>query len=102
VFAIISGIKSKNVLEDGINDLENIWRYDWHIDTKYYTADIQLCCTTGRTIGNKEFSELVQAVIIYFDPQQVATCTINYFCSFINSIASTVIVYRKFCLTENN
>jgi hypothetical protein len=47
VFSIISGIKSKNVLEDGINDLENIWRYDWHIDTKYYTADIQLCCRTN-------------------------------------------------------
>lgn len=70
-FYFISEIKNQNELEGGVNDLENIWHYNWHIDTKYYTADIELCHTSERTIGNTEFAELVQAVIIYFNPNQV-------------------------------
>lgn len=66
----IKRIKNQNELEGGVNDLENIWHYNWHIDTKYYTADIELCHTSERTIGNTEFAELVQAVIIYFNPNQ--------------------------------
>jgi hypothetical protein len=55
-------IKNEQIFKtawNATNDLENIWQYDWHIDTKYYTADIQLCCTTGRTIGNKEFKGII-------------------------------------------
>lgn len=79
----LSEIKNTNSLDNGINRVENIWQYDWHIDTKYYTADIQLCSTPDRTIGNEEFAELVQAVIIYFNPNQVMiTISILYMMDF--------------------
>ncbi|XP_046549922.1 alpha- and gamma-adaptin-binding protein p34-like [Haliotis rubra] len=52
---------------------ESIKAYDWHIDTKYYTADVSLCTSLRRTIGNQEFATAVQAFIVYFDPKQEST-----------------------------
>lgn len=53
--------------------IENIVGYDWHIDTKYYTADIKLCCTSRRTIGNEDFAENVHAFIVYFNAEESKT-----------------------------
>ncbi|XP_046366789.2 alpha- and gamma-adaptin-binding protein p34-like [Haliotis rufescens] len=52
---------------------ESIKAYDWHIDTKYYTADVSLCTSLKRTIGNQQFATAVQAFIVYFDPKQEST-----------------------------
>ncbi|XP_067666807.1 alpha- and gamma-adaptin-binding protein p34-like [Haliotis asinina] len=52
---------------------ESVKAYDWHIDTKYYTADVNLCTSLSRTIGNQEFATSVQAFIVYFDPKQEST-----------------------------
>ncbi len=51
--------------------LEQIEAYPWHIDTKYYTADINICTTPTRTIGNEEFAENVQGFVLYFDASEV-------------------------------
>ncbi|XP_063225051.1 alpha- and gamma-adaptin-binding protein p34-like [Bacillus rossius redtenbacheri] len=49
------------VLEDGIK------AFPWHIDTKYYTADVNLCSVEKKTLGSEEFAVSVEAVVINFD-----------------------------------
>jgi hypothetical protein len=51
--------------------VEEIRCYPWHIDTKYYTTDVLLCTTESRTIGDEEFAARVEAVLIYFDGNDV-------------------------------
>ncbi len=51
--------------------VEGVTCYPWHIDTKYYTTDVNLCVAANRTIGNQEFADCVQAFIILFDSQEV-------------------------------
>ncbi len=51
--------------------LERIESYNWHIDTKYYTADVRLCTTEARTIGDQNFADAVQAMVLYFDTKKV-------------------------------
>jgi len=51
--------------------VENVVSYPWHVDTKYYTADVSLCITDNRTIGSEDFAKAVQAVVISFDSTQV-------------------------------
>lgn len=41
--------------------------YPWHIETKYYHADIHLFATNGKDLVSNSFADGVQAVIIYFD-----------------------------------
>ncbi|PSN50392.1 Alpha- and gamma-adaptin-binding protein p34 [Blattella germanica] len=48
-------------LEDGIN------AYPWHIDTKYYTTDVNLCSVEKKTLGSEQFAVSVEAVVINFD-----------------------------------
>nr|CAD7414459.1 unnamed protein product [Timema poppensis] len=49
------------ILEDGIK------AFPWHIDTKYYTADVNLCSVEKKTLDSEEFAVSVEAVIINFD-----------------------------------
>ena len=70
--------------------VESVMSYDWHIDTKYYTADVQLCTTNARTIGDENFADSVQAFVAYFDSQEVRlflffVCL--FFCLFISYLA---------------
>ena len=51
--------------------LEEVEAYPWHINTKYYTADVRICTTDTRTIGDEEFANSVQALILIFDSKQV-------------------------------
>lgn len=91
------------MLDDGINDLENIWHYDWHINTKYYTADIHLCYTTVRTIGNKEFAELVQAVIIYFDPKTESSFEkVKSWLPYLNELSPPILILVCDTCSEEN
>ncbi|XP_074651248.1 alpha- and gamma-adaptin-binding protein p34-like [Tubulanus polymorphus] len=47
--------------------LPEISAYNWAVDTKYYTADVNLCIAASRTIGTEEFADSVQAIILVFD-----------------------------------
>ena len=58
-------------LPESVHVLEDVYFYPWHIDTKYYTADVSLCTTADRTIGDKSFAEAVQAFVIIFDSREV-------------------------------
>lgn len=49
-----------------------IHAYPLHIDTKYYSADINLCTMKSKTIGCREFAEGVGAAIIKFDSDKVS------------------------------
>lgn len=51
--------------------IESVLAYDWHIDTKYYTADVHLCTASTRTIGDENFAQSVQAFVVYFDSREV-------------------------------
>ena len=58
-------------LPEGKKVIENVVSYDWSIDTKYYTADVHLCLTKERTIGDERFAESVHAFVVYFDAEKV-------------------------------
>ena len=58
-------------LPASVRVLEDVHSYPWHIDTKYYTADVLLCTTNDRTIGDESFAETVQAFVVMFDSKQV-------------------------------
>jgi len=66
-----AGILSVDELPASVHVLEDIYSYPWHIDTKYYTADVLLCTTADRTIGDESFAEAVQAFVIVFDSKEV-------------------------------
>jgi len=54
-------------LPGGTHVLEQIESYPWHIDTKYYTADVRLCTTETRTFGDEDFAASVHGFILYFN-----------------------------------
>ena len=58
-------------LPASVHVLEDVYSYPWHIDTKYYTADVLLCTTIDRTIGDKSFADAVQAFVVMFDSKEV-------------------------------
>ena len=59
-------------LPAGEHVLEEVQSYPWYVDTKYYTADVALCTSGTRTIGNQDFAQSVQATILLFDSKQVS------------------------------
>ena len=66
-----AGILSVEELPASVHVLEDVYSYPWHIDTKYYTADVLLCTTADRTIGDESFADAVQAFVIMFDSKKV-------------------------------
>lgn len=46
---------------------ENISTYSWNIDTKYYTAKVDLHPVKNYSNRDEDFNESVEAVIVYFD-----------------------------------
>lgn len=49
---------------------KGIVSYPWHIDSKYYKADIQLCSMESKIISSPDFANSVQGVVLYFDSEQ--------------------------------
>lgn len=70
---LIKSILKLNELPSSSCILENVFSYPWNVDTKYYTADINLCLTDDRTIGSKEFAKSVQATVITFDTMKMSS-----------------------------
>ncbi|KAK3607905.1 hypothetical protein CHS0354_036731 [Potamilus streckersoni] len=67
---LVKEILKLDDLGNGTCILEKICAYDWNIETKYYTASVQLCTTEERTIGNESFAESVEAFLVCFDSHQ--------------------------------
>ncbi|XP_006811222.1 alpha- and gamma-adaptin-binding protein p34-like [Saccoglossus kowalevskii] len=74
-----SVVDPRNLIKDilGLSSLpsyqtriENIEAYPWTISNKYYTADVELCYPPRKTLGNEEFADSVQAVVIAFENKQ--------------------------------
>jgi hypothetical protein len=64
-------ILSSEDLPHPVPVLENIFAYPWHIETKYYSADVSLCTSDVRTIGDESFADSVHAFVAVFDTKQV-------------------------------
>ncbi|XP_067015530.1 alpha- and gamma-adaptin-binding protein p34 [Anabrus simplex] len=64
---IIKLILGGDELPDSTLVEEGIRAYPWHIDTKYYTADVNLCSVAKKTLGSEQFAVSVEAVVIKFD-----------------------------------
>lgn len=64
---IIKLVLNTTDLPEGVKIDEDIEAYPWHIENKYYTTDVHLCCLRKKSISNKKFAESVQAVILHFD-----------------------------------
>ena len=67
----VTDILGSSTLPSGEPVTETIEAYPWHIDTKYYTANIHLCTTETRTIGDREFADNVQGLVLFFDTAEV-------------------------------
>lgn len=70
---VVKSILRVNELPASTSVVENVVSYPWHVETKYYTADVSLCITDNRTIGSEEFAKAVQAVVITFDSTQMSS-----------------------------
>ncbi|KAK6179780.1 hypothetical protein SNE40_012062 [Patella caerulea] len=66
----IKKILNVNELPASSTVAENVDAFPWKIDTKYYTATINLCTTDTRTIGDETFAESVQAFIVHFNNKE--------------------------------
>lgn len=71
LFPLVAVVLDVAELGEGTKLTEGVQGYPWHIDNKYYTADVQLCTAHTRTIGNQEFADSVEALVIHFDATQV-------------------------------
>lgn len=63
--------------------LPEVRGYSWHINTKYYEADIQVCSLDRKSIGTEEFAEAVNAFILPFDSKLVS-CVVTDFITVFN------------------
>jgi hypothetical protein len=82
LFYTLSGFCSTGLLKlssddklVGISTEENIESFKWKLDNKYYTADIQLSVLKHKTITSPDFSNSVEAVILYVDTSKVSKVT---------------------------
>ncbi|XP_059477788.1 alpha- and gamma-adaptin-binding protein p34-like [Neocloeon triangulifer] len=82
---------------------EDIHAYPLRIDTKYYTAEIQLCSLKSKTIGNKKFSDGVGATVIKFDSEKEKSLEeVSSWLPFIKEMSPEVqILLCEKCLEES-
>lgn len=59
--------------------------YLWHISTKYYDADVNLCTMANKGLVSQQLASTVQAVIIYFDSTKVIY-NLHYILSTLGSL----------------
>ncbi|XP_049831444.1 alpha- and gamma-adaptin-binding protein p34-like [Schistocerca gregaria] len=64
---IIKSILGVEDLPDYTEVEDGIKAYPWHIDTKYYTADVNLCAVEKKTLGSEDFAVSVEAIVVHFD-----------------------------------
>lgn len=78
IFAVVIGDEASctpSYIEEGVN----ITAYPWHVNTKYYVADVHLCSMAGKGLAPQHFASTVQAIILYFDSNQVNKI-FDFFC----------------------
>ena len=68
----IAGILGTENLPEPLNLTEGVRSFPWHISTKYYDADIQVCALDRKTIASQAFADTVNAVVICFDTNAVS------------------------------
>jgi len=64
---VIKEILETQDLPEPLNNVDGVRSFRWHINTKYYEADVHVCSLDKKTIGNQEFAESVNAIILCFD-----------------------------------
>jgi len=69
--SFISVILGVDELPEPTKFEDGIIAYPWHIDTKYYTADVNLCSVEKKTLGSEQFAMSVEAVVMHFDSNKV-------------------------------
>lgn len=63
-------------LPGAINTEAGIVSYPWHINTKYYEADVQLSAMVSKSLSSQHFAESVQAIVLYFDSEKPSCLSI--------------------------
>ncbi|XP_073994886.1 alpha- and gamma-adaptin-binding protein p34-like isoform X2 [Rhodnius prolixus] len=65
--------------------------YNWHINTKYYEADVRLCSKQDRSLSTPEFASSVEGVVIFFEPQSARGLEpVNEWMSFLEEYEAEV------------
>eukprot|EP00058_Branchiostoma_floridae_P024201 XP_002609691.1 hypothetical protein BRAFLDRAFT_83704 [Branchiostoma floridae] len=70
---LVKQIIGKDDLPPGVAIVEKMTGFPWTIDNKYYTANVHICIALEKTIGNAEFAEALQAVILHFDSKEAGS-----------------------------
>lgn len=65
---LIGQVLNSNADEKEVID-ENITAFPWHIENKYYEADVNLCAVSSKSISDENFASFVDAVVLCFDAQ---------------------------------
>ncbi|XP_072037897.1 alpha- and gamma-adaptin-binding protein p34-like [Amphiura filiformis] len=99
VVSCCSAVKSEDLMKEMIGKDElppgelitdGIVGYPWLVDNKYYTANIQLCTTPEKTIGNQQFAESLEAVIIACSDEKSSFESVKQWLPFINELSPEI------------
>ncbi|XP_018914702.1 alpha- and gamma-adaptin-binding protein p34 [Bemisia tabaci] len=101
---IAKGILKVQELPPAIEIEKDTFSYPWEVDTKYYTASVNLCCTDVKSLANKSFADTVQAIIIHFDSSdENAMTNVDEWLSFLKEYEADVkILLCDQCQSEPN
>ncbi|RWS30584.1 alpha- and gamma-adaptin-binding protein p34-like protein [Leptotrombidium deliense] len=64
--------------------------FPWHINTKYYEADVHLLRIPRRDLVSEHFAEIVNAVVIYFECQKSSFQKVEHWMPFIEKYSPDV------------
>ena len=59
--------------------VENIGGFPWSFETKYYTCTVRICKTDQPTLGNQEFADQLEALLLTFDAAKVRILDIAWY-----------------------
>ncbi|XP_022104699.1 alpha- and gamma-adaptin-binding protein p34-like [Acanthaster planci] len=81
--------------------IEDIVGYPWSIENKYYTAQVEICSTPSKTIGDAEFAERLEAVIILCDDKTSSFESVKQWMPFIEQLSPSTQILACQQFTRN-
>ncbi|XP_038077867.1 alpha- and gamma-adaptin-binding protein p34-like [Patiria miniata] len=98
---IIKQILGTEELPAALPITEGIVGYPWSIANKYYTAQVEICSTPAKTIGDAAFADRLEAVILLCDDKTSSFDSVKQWMPFIDQLSPTtqILACQQFTLT---
>ncbi|KAG8574951.1 hypothetical protein GDO81_009396 [Engystomops pustulosus] len=64
---LVTQIIGAEQLPAPVQEAEEVRKYPWRIDNKYYSANVNICIVPSTSLVTTQVAESVQAFIVYFD-----------------------------------